>query len=121
MNGEEGYGGGGEGKILESALKTPKTSLSGTQAGLSSLCRKPPESQQAPGHPPLPKPMSPVPTVALPLPGPVLFIAAHPCVGSLLLRADIFSLETSPRLQPVPPRSSYSPAEQLLPSWMILR
>ena len=90
----------------------PKTSVSDTQAGSSSLCRQPPVSQQALGHPALLKPMSLVPTTALPLPGPVLLIAAHPCVGSLLLRADLFSLETSPRLQPVPPRSSYSPAKQ---------
>lgn len=104
-----------------SALKTPKTSVSGTQAGLSSLCRQPPESQQSLGHPPWPKPISLVPIVALLLPDPVLFIAAHPCVGLLLLRAGLFSLETRPWLQPVPPCCSYSPAKQLLPSWMILR
>lgn len=73
-----------------SALKTPKTSVSGTQAGLSSLCRQPPESQQSLRHPPWPKPISLVPIVALLLPDPVLFIAAHPCVGLLLLRAGLF-------------------------------
>lgn len=35
-------------------------------------------------------------------------------LGSMLVRADLLSLETSPRLQPVPPHSSSSPAKQSL-------
>lgn len=112
--------GGGEGKVSESALKPPNPLFQAPRQVCPAFAGN---LQRAKRHWGILLHETSVPSAhcdSWAAVSSAFHCCSSPCWPHAV-KGDLPSLETSPWLQPIPPRSSHSPAKQLLPSWTNLR